>query len=97
MLLLGEDEVDNPAATDVNARFAAVGEDVGVVAASFFEGIRQDRHGGEVPLLVHPRRDPDGVFGAPPRIEGDAVERVAEDVAEESGSSSVLLCPRVFR
>jgi hypothetical protein len=67
----------------MNARFAAVGEDVGVVAAGFLEGIRQDRHAGEVPLLVHLRGDPGGVFGAPCRVEGDRAERVAEDVAED--------------
>src|SRR5262245_24753329 len=84
MLLPAQHQVHYPAASNVNARLAAVGGNVGILAASFFEGIRQDRHAGEVPLLVHVRRDPDGVSGAPFWGEDDGPERVAEDVANNS-------------
>jgi len=39
---LSEHQVDHPAAADVVGGLAAVGEDVGVGAAGFFEGVGED-------------------------------------------------------
>jgi len=41
---LAQEQVYDPAASHMPTQLAAVGEDVGVVAASFFKGIRQVRH-----------------------------------------------------
>jgi len=76
-------QVHHPAAADVDARFAAVGEDRVAIAPGFFEGVGEDRQGGEVAVLIHLRGDADRVFGAPTRIEPHRPERAAEDVAEE--------------
>ena len=61
MLLLAQHQIDNPAGADVNARFAAVGEDVGMVATSVFEGIRQDWQNHIVPRVQGSAEGGDGV------------------------------------
>src|SRR5205814_1771507 len=51
---LPENEVNHPAAADVNlVRIAAVVEDVVVVAARVLERVREDRHRPELARIVH--------------------------------------------
>ncbi len=47
----------------MHARLAAMREDVVVLAAGLLQRVGQDRHRGEVPLVVHLRRDADGRLG----------------------------------
>src|SRR4051794_19277095 len=49
---LSEDQIDDPATADVFARLPAVVQDVGVVAAGVFEGVRQDRQAVEGTFFI---------------------------------------------
>lgn len=58
-LLFAQDQVHDPTPTDMLPRFAAVGENGGIVAAHFLQGIRKDgkagvveRSGGKEAVLV---------------------------------------------
>src|SRR5262249_38292550 len=86
-----QNTIDHPATADVSTRLAAVDEEIGIVATGFFEGIGQDRHRLEVSVQVHLRRDPDGIFGAPRRIEIDGSEWIPTDITEESGAGGICL------
>src|SRR5207248_1564906 len=79
----------HPAAADVRPAPAAVVQDVRVLAARVLEGVGQDRHGAELPRLVHLPGEFDGRGRAPGRVEYDGPERVAEDVADEMKREAV--------
>src|SRR5947209_19283311 len=51
-LLLPQNEIDDPAAPDVRPRPPKVAQDVRVRAAGLFEGVGQDGHTVEGPLVV---------------------------------------------
>src|SRR5262249_19486325 len=86
-LRLAEDQVHDPAAADVLAALAAVGEDVGVGAAGVLEGVGQDRQVMEGPLVVDAAGD--GRDGAvvprqPGGVDSDGTERErAEQIMED--------------
>ena len=65
---LPQDQIDDPAAADVDLlRVAAVVQDVVAVAPGVLERVGQDRHRREVPRLVHPAGDGHGRGRAPLR------------------------------
>src|SRR5262245_44929111 len=73
--LLAQEEIDDRAAAGVRPRPAALGEHVGVVAASVLQRVRQDRHAVEGSLLVDRSCDPRYraiVPGPPAWIDGTA-------------------------
>jgi len=76
---LPQHQIDDPAPANVNARLAAVGEDVGVLAPGFFERIRQYRQCGKVACLLHPGGKADRVFGSPRVGERSRGERFLAD------------------
>jgi len=87
--LLAEQQVQHEAAADVRPRTAEVREDVGIVAAGVFEGIREN--GEAVGFEVSSRQEAlvvsclskGGDEGArPDGVEGCGAERVAEDVSQ---------------
>jgi hypothetical protein len=90
MSLLAQDQIYDPAAADVRLRPAAVPQDGGVLAPGLFQGIGQDRHVLETPLLVqgpgqlHDGRRPPG------GVEGDGPEGVAENVSPEEALGGLL-------
>jgi hypothetical protein len=56
-LLLSQNQIDDPAATDVFAGLTAVVEDVGVGAAGFFEGVGKHRETVESTLVIDTLRE----------------------------------------
>ncbi len=51
-LLLAKNQINNPAATDMNSFLAAVVKDIGVVAARFLQGVRQNGQSVEGLVVV---------------------------------------------
>src|SRR5262249_51977166 len=49
---LAEDQIDNPAASDVGSRPSAMGQYVLIRTAALFQGISQDGEVGEPPFIV---------------------------------------------
>ena len=88
MLLFAENPVHNPAPANMRASTATVVEDVRVVTPGVLERVREDRHGAEVPRLVHLAREHQRGVGAPGREEPNPAERIAEDLTKPVG----LLC-----
>src|SRR5262249_18959317 len=83
-----QQKIDDPAPADMLAWMATVPEDVGVVAARFFQGVGQDGHVAEVAAVVHPWGHGHGEAAVPGQdggVEGYGAERVAEDAAEHPG------------
>src|SRR5262249_836404 len=79
-----KDEIDHPAAADVRAAGAAVGQDAGVGAAGVFKGVGKDRQAAEILLGVDGGCESAGgaVVGRQQvRIEAGRTEGIAEDVA----------------
>ena len=64
-------------------RSPAVIEDVGVLAPGILESVGEDREAVEGPIGVDAFGEGENGGREPGEIEGDAVERVADDVAEE--------------
>src|SRR5262245_51721315 len=91
MLLLREHEVERPTSTDMRPRASQVVQEVGVVAASFLEGIGKD---GEACGVEFARRQSTVVVDGsgksdhggclPCMIDGGGPEGVAEDAADEA-------------
>ena len=82
---LAEEEIDDPAAADVFAGFAAVAQDVGVVAADVLQRVRKDRQPVEGPLIVNALCDPANrtvVPREPSGVDADRAEGITEDAAE---------------
>jgi hypothetical protein len=92
MLLLGQNEVNGPAAANVGARAADVIEDSLFRAAGFFQ--RVSKHGETFDVKLAPGQDA-VVIGSLSEghdrrcqrrgIEGDGAEGVADDVSKEKG------------
>ncbi len=84
ILCLPQDQIDDPAAADVEVvLIAAVTENGGVFATGILKRVRENRHRVEIASIVHRLREADGGGGSPVRIEDDGTERVAKDVAKE--------------
>jgi hypothetical protein len=76
--------IHNPATARMHGTAAAVIQDVGMVAAGFFERIGQNRHVFKAALIVNGSRDgSDG--GAPGGIECHGAEGIGEDTANKVG------------
>jgi hypothetical protein len=76
-----------------------VGQDVGVVAAGFFEGIAQDWKPVEGTLIVNGLgqfREGGTLPGKPIGIHNHGPEGVAENVPEQAGQFFCLSLPRMF-
>ena len=54
VLLLSKKQIDYPTSPNVRPRMTTVGQDVGVVAPYFFQGVGQDRQAMEGPVVVTP-------------------------------------------
>jgi hypothetical protein len=80
MLRPSKKQIQYPAAEDVFAAGAAVGEDGIVGAAGFFERVGENRHVGEAALGVDRLREGGDVRRAPGGIEPDGAVRIPEDV-----------------
>src|SRR5438105_1908774 len=85
ILRLVEEAIEHPAAAHVDARAAAVAQDALVGAAGLLQGVGQERQPLEGPLLVKRPRQSKDVGRAPGRVDGDGIERVAEDLAWPRG------------
>src|SRR6266508_248415 len=82
-LLLLQNQIDHPAAADVDLLgVAAVGKDVLVRAAGVLKGVGEDRHAVEGALLVDAASQREHVGGQPCGVERDGAEGVPEDVAQ---------------
>src|SRR5262249_31237750 len=81
--LLPQHQVHHPTAPDVFARLSAVGEDVLALAPGVLEGIRENRHGGEVSALVHLAGDRKDGGREPRGLNGHRAEGVAENVPKK--------------
>ena len=68
-LLLAQDAIHDPAPACMFPRLSAVSENVGIVAARFFQGIGQDRETVEGAFFVDAASEADGVGGAPTDVE----------------------------
>lgn len=89
--LFSENQVHDPAPTNVRPQSAAMIEDRRIIAAGVHEGIGEDRHAVEGTVLVDAARDPDGVRGSPARVEGNGSEGVREEVADQQHLRELLL------
>src|SRR5262249_39759420 len=103
ILLLAEDEVNGPAAADVGAWVAEVGQDLFAVAAGVEQGVGQEgetgvvqRAFGHLALFVDALGQPAHratVPGQDDRVNGGPwAEGVAEEVAEQNHLDAVLGC-----
>src|SRR4051794_20843562 len=90
-LRLPQQEIDDPAAAHVFARLAAVVEDLGVGAASVFEGIGEDGEAVKGAIFVNPSRQLRDRITQPGRVNSHGMKRVAENAAEESRLYGVLV------
>src|SRR5262245_38032372 len=94
VLLLSKKQIDYPTSPNVRPRLMTVGQDVGVVAPCFFQGVGQNRQAVQGPVIVAPLSQtghraivpaqPTGVKG------GGRPEGVAEDAAQKSGLYGTL-------
>src|SRR5215207_5730262 len=80
--LFPQDEIDDPAPTNVRSRPAAVVQYGRFLAPGVLERVREDRHRAEVARLVHLTRQRHRGVRSPRRGEPDRPKRIAEDVAE---------------
>src|SRR4051794_17673860 len=87
-LLLPEQQIGDPAATDVRAVASAVGQDGLILAARVLQGVGKDGHGGKVPAVVHLPGEGNDRGGKPRGVNGDGTERIAEDVSNEIALSN---------
>jgi len=69
----------------MRAGTAEVIQHIGVVAARFFERIRENGQAVESTLFVDARRERDSGFGPPRRSERDRPKWIAEDAADKGG------------
>ena len=88
--LISEKEIDRPTAPDVRPRSPEVAQDVGVVAAGFFQGVGEDGEAGAIEfarrqgtLVVAGLGEGDHGWSEPGWIDGDGSEGVAENVMEK--------------
>ena len=81
-LFLAQDKVHDPAAADVRAAAAAVGNDLLVVAVGVHQGVGQKRHPVERPVFVDAAGQAEGVASAPAGVESHDSEGIADDVAK---------------
>src|SRR5262245_50462539 len=83
--MLVQDGVHYPATANVLHGYTAMVQHFLVVAASFFQGVGQDRHAAEVAPLVNgpgQRYDAAVVPAQPGRVQLDWVEGIADQIAE---------------
>src|SRR5262249_25620627 len=91
--VLVENQVNDPAAADVLAGFAAVFQDRLLRAAGLFEGVGEQRHILEAAVFVHSLRQGDHstmVPGKPRIIHPARSVRVLKNVAEQSELSAAF-------
>jgi hypothetical protein len=78
---LSQQEIDDPAAAHMLAGLAAVVQDVGIVAARFFQGVGQDRQTVKYPVIINGLGDSlyySLIPSQPRRIDGRLVEGIPE-------------------
>jgi len=80
--LLPQSQIDHPATSNVLARFSAMTEDCFVTTTGSLKCIGQVWHLIEGTCVIHALGKPHDAQRLPGRIEGDGLERVADDVTE---------------
>jgi len=91
--LLPQDEVERPAPADMLPRPAQVGQERGVGAAGLLQGVPQQRHLLEPPLLVQRSGQSDRGRRPPGGVEGHGPEGVAEHLPDQA---ALGYTPRYF-
>jgi hypothetical protein len=82
-LLLAQDQVHCPTASDVWPWLAAVGKDVCVMAPGFFEGVGKDGQAVEGCVAVDALGEGHDFGRLPSVFDSDRAKRVAEDVSQD--------------
>src|SRR5262245_51994659 len=82
-LPLAQEQIHDPAAAHVRARFPAVVEDVGVDTPRFLQSVTQDRQPSEDPILVDGACQSERAAGDRRRTEDAGSKRVPEDAPEQ--------------
>src|SRR5262249_42219256 len=80
-LLLPEDQIESPTPSDMDTGLPAMVQNVGIIAAGVFEGIGENGKAVEGAVVVDGLTQGSDVRCTPGELEGDGVERVADDVS----------------
>src|SRR5690242_12189472 len=81
---LAQDRIDDPAASYMRTRLAAVAQDVGDLTTGLLKSVGQFGHAVERPLIVDRLSYGDDTGRQPGRLNHDRAEGVAEDVLDEA-------------